>query len=453
MGRRLLRTGLGLLFCLCLSGCSFSMLDAQNLMAPPKANADQQSIHQLLQGDRTEMTLVYPKNGEYRSAIITKDFTGDGSKDALGFYALEDRSVAVQFLLKDGDAWRTAGTFQNTATQVDRVCFADLNGDGRQDVLIGWGSTAGTTGRTAAVSAYLFSEGEITEYPLGTYGEMAVTDFDGDGVNEVFTIDKYLPPEGEEGEASPAMARVYRFVDGQVRAVASAEADNSITNYTALSFGKLSAQLPGVAVDGAKADGSMTTQVFTLEDGLLLNSPAGVNSESYQNPFSRPSAAVFTSQDVNGDGLLEIPVASQLPAIPEDVSLDSTGFLVEWVNADTSGNYETALTALMNLGENYWFRLPASLVGKISASNNTAARSVTYTEVVTGEDGSQLLGSPLFTIRVFTRSAWDSRGETSGYEQLAAQGDLVFGIQTLTQDAEHLRAIAQIRSQFHVTLE
>ena len=25
--------------------------------------------------------------------------------------------------------------------------------------------------------------------------------------------------------------------------------------------------------------------------------------------------------------------------------------------------------------------------------------------------------------------------------------------QTLTQDAEHLRAIAQIRSQFHVTLE
>ena len=162
---------------------------------------------------------------------------------------------------------------------------------------------------------------------------------------------------------------------------------------------------------------------------------------------------MFTSQDVNGDGLLEIPVASQLPAIPEDVSLDSTGFLVEWVNADTSGNYETALTALMNLGENYWFRLPTSLVGKISASNNTAARSVTYTEVVTGEDGSQLLGSPLFTIRVFTRSAWDSRGETSGYEQLAAQGDLVFGIQTLTQDAEHLRAIAQIRSQFHVTLE
>ena len=46
-----------------------------------------------------------------------------------------------------------------------------------------------------------------------------------------------------------------------------------------------------------------------------------------------------------------------------------------------------------------------------------------------------------------------SVAKKAGYEQLAAQGDLVFGIQTLTQDAEHLRAIAQIRSQFHVTLE
>ena len=282
---------------------------------------------------------------------------------------------------------------------------------------------------------------------------MAVTDFDGDGVSEVFTVDKYVAAEEEGAEALPAQAHIYAWQDGALQELHTASADNSITSYTAIHFGKLGRNLSAVVVDGAKADGSMTTQVFTLEDGLLLNSPAGVNSESYQNPFSRPSAAVFTSQDVNGDGLLEIPVASQLPAIPEDVSLDSTGFLVEWVNADTSGNYETALTALMNLGENYWFRLPTSLVGKISASNNTAARSVTYTEVVTGEDGSQLLGSPLFTIRVFTRSAWDSRGETSGYEQLAAQGDLVFGIQTLTQDAEHLRAIAQIRSQFHVTLE
>ena len=95
------------------------------------------------------------------------DFTGDGVKDALGFYAKEDRSVVVQFLVKQGGHWEAAATFENTATQVDRVCFADLYGDGREDVLIGWGSTAGTTGRTAAVSAYLYEDGGVTESPPG----------------------------------------------------------------------------------------------------------------------------------------------------------------------------------------------------------------------------------------------------------------------------------------------
>ena len=73
---------------------------------------------------------------------------------------------------------------------------------------------------------------------------------------------------------------------------------------------------------------------------------------------------------------------------------------------------------------------------------------MTYTQVVSGEDGSQLLGTPLFSIRVFTRSAWDSRGETSGYQLLAQRGDLVYGIQTLTQDEAYESALAQIQETF-----
>ena len=193
--------------------------------------------------------------------------------------------------------------------------------------------------------------------------------------------------------------------------------------------------------------------MFTLQNGLLKNDPAGVNTQSYQNPFARPSSAIYTSQDINGDGLLELPVASLLPGLPEGVSLDSTSYQVEWVSFQPPGASKTALTALMNLGENYWFRLPQGLLGKLSASNNTSTRTVTYTEVVTAEDSSQLLGSPLFAIRVFTRSAWDSRGTTSGYELLAQQGDLVYGIQTFTQDAAYLRAVAQVKRYFTVIQE
>ena len=43
-------------------------------MAPPKANADQQAIYRLMQGAQTDVTFIYPRSGDYRSAIIMRDF-------------------------------------------------------------------------------------------------------------------------------------------------------------------------------------------------------------------------------------------------------------------------------------------------------------------------------------------------------------------------------------------
>lgn len=447
---------LGAILCFSLSGCSpFTVFDAKNLMSPPKANADQQAIHKLLQGSQQDVTFVYPKSGQNRSAIIMQDFTGDGVKDAIGFCSLENAGgVVVQFLIKTAGEWHTAASFTNTALQVDRVCFADLTGSGVSDVLIGWGSAAGTTGRTAAVNAYHYDGNSIEEYTLGIYGEMALTDLDGDGVSEVFTVDTFLPAEEEGDEPSPATARLYAWRDGSMRKLYSAGADNSIISYSSALSGQLTPTLRGVVLDGSKADGSMTTQVFYLEDGTLKNAPPGVNAEDYSNLFSRPSTAPIVCRDINGDGLIEIPVVSLLPSIPPDGDLDPTCYLVEWSMFERDSHRQLVVRSLMNTAENYWFPLPYELTGRVSASNDPERRMVTYTEAMPPqEDGSQLLGSPLFTIRVFTRSSWERRGQSGGYERLASQGDRVYGILVYTRDEKLLQSIETIKSSFRLLSE
>ncbi len=443
-----------LVLCLALSGCSFMGFSAQNLMLPPKVNADQQSIYKLLQGSGADVTFIYPRSGQYRSAIIMEDFTGDGAEEALGFHLLEDSGIEVQFLRKDNGEWRTLSAFTNVATQVDRVCFGELGPERGRSVLIGWGSTAGTTGRMATMNAYLFEDGEMREYTLGPYGEMTLTDFDGDGVHEAFTIDKFVP--GEEGaDPIPARARVYSFSGGKPQEVASAEADNVISSYSSMRFGQLTDTLQGVVVDGATADGSMTTQIFFLEEERLRNFPAGVNGEGYVNPFARPSAAAFTSRDINGDGILEMPSVTRLPGLSEDISPDTTSYMVEWdvLRPGRGSGRRAVLYALMNVRENYWFTLPYRLRGRVTASNDTARRTVTYTEMVPAQDGALLLGQPLFSIRVFTQSGWESRGESSGYERLCAQNDSVYGIQALTQDEKLLASIAELKGTFKMITE
>ena len=450
---------LSLCLLLTFSGCSFAAFDTKNLMAPPKVNEDQQAIQELLQGGRPDITFVYPQSGDYRSAVTMVDFTGDGVKDAIGFYSSDTGNsggVEVQFLLKTEAGWESAATFQNSALQVDRICFGTLSETGHNLILIGWGSTAGTTGRTAGANAYVYSpDGSITEYPLGTYAELAITDFDRDGIVEVFTVDKFLPAEAEGDEPTPAQAKIFAWVAGSMAEVYSVDADNSIAGYSSAAFGELTSSLSGVVLDGIKADGSISTQIFYLDGYDLKNAPDGVNTEEYSNPFLRPSTASVVSRDINGDGLLEIPQVSLLPGLPEETLPDVTCYQVDWCRFQPDTLCRTMVRTMMNPTENYWFRVPQALAGKITSSNDPARRMVIYTEVVetSDEEDGYRLNETLFAIRVFTRSAWESRGSTSGYEQLAVQNDSVYGIQVFTNNTSMLRYISQIKRDFKLLSE
>ncbi len=455
--KRLCCVLMALCIALSFSGCNFAGIDPQTLMSPPQANADQQSIHELLRGGRPDITFIYPKNGEYRSAIIMRDLTGDGVEDALGFFALEDGSVQVQFLIKQADGhWSTASSFQNTATQVDRVLFGDLDADGVEDAIIGWGNASG---RTAYVCAYLWSNYEqLNEYSLGAYGEMTVTDFDGNGVKELFTAEKFVAAEEEEegSEVPPAKARVFAYRDRELKEVFSTDVDNNIINYSSISFGPVASQKSGVILDGSKADGSLTTQLFLIhpDTGLLYNSPAGVNTKEYLNPYSRPPTAPFLSRDINGDGIIEVPVVTPLPALAGAITPDSTSYQVEWSVFHEGESPRTVAWTLMNLTENYYFSIPYSLRGKITASNDAFNRTVTYTALSPGEEGEEpLLDTPLFQIRVFTRSAWQSRGEVRGYEQLAVQNDLIYAFQVLTAENKYNSSLGRIKESFRLLSE
>ena len=90
---------------------------------------------------------------------------------------------------------------------------------------------------------------------------------------------------------------------------------------------------------------------------------------------------------------------------------------------------------------------------RICATNDPGRRTVTYTEVVIGEDGSRRLGSAIFSIRVFTQSSWESRGETSGYTQIAAQNDSIYGMQVFTKDQALLHYVEDIAQGFQLLTE
>lgn len=433
-----------------LGGCSAAGLDAQALMMPPTSNLDQQAIQQLLAGDKSNVTYIYPKNGDYRSAIIMQSFTEEDSKDAIGFVLLETGGIEVKFLSCDNDGvWRTVSSFKNSATQVDSVYFGDLSGNGVNNIVVGWGNTQNNM--SAAMSVYSYQHGRVTEIQAERpYGAVTLADFNGNGIFEIFSIHRPVQADGTN-ESKPASAEILSLQEGKLVSTAFVEADSSIVKYNSIKFGKINTDQFAVVLDGSKADGSMTTQIFHLgETGRLINLPVGTNSETAVSPLFRPVGTNVVSCDINGDGMLEFPSATLLPAIKDTANLDSTSFLVQWQNLNIKSiEYTLIDTTLVNTAENYIFSVPDELIGNITAINNPQTKTVTY-YTTAKQDGSDeaLLNSALFTIRVFTKSSWEQRGLTSGYEILMEKDDTIYGISYQKNDTQYKVALRQIINSF-----
>ena len=74
------------------SGCSSIGVDVQTLMRPPKATGERQEIYEAVEQQAgSGFIWKYPRTGQYRSAVIMQDVTGDGVEEAVATRDLVSR--------------------------------------------------------------------------------------------------------------------------------------------------------------------------------------------------------------------------------------------------------------------------------------------------------------------------------------------------------------------------
>lgn len=414
---------------LSVTGCGFTGLDAQALMSPPKTTADRQAIYALMRGSDDDVKLVYPKNGEHRSAIITRDLNADGRTEVVSFCANGDAGgVRVEFFLKDDDgAWRSLARFSATANQVDRVFFGDLTGDGAEEIIVGWGDPQTAT---ASVSVYRLADGSIREFSMSTvvYSEMLLTDFDDDAVQELFVVDAGQT-SGEENAVSAPLGRLYRF-DGEQQPYVSQTVplDAAVARYAAASFSQINSWRWAVVLDGYKADGRMVTQVIGYDEiTQLLSSPLSDAGGEGANPTDRATAVAVTARDINGDGVLEIPTAELVVDPGEGGTADSTNYVVTWSTYSFADNTLTPVArSILNTAENYVVMLPQG-TENFGCTNDSVTRTATFFRYTQKGYGGEFLGQKMaFAITVYSEEEWSALSgeakETMGVELSSVAG-------------------------------
>lgn len=408
--KRVAASALLIIFCFLFSGCDI-ISSGQDLLTAPLPGGELSEIKAALDSLMTEKyTLKYPTEGEFRSAIVRYDLTGNGNEDAIAFYSTQKENISsmhIAVLTKKEEEWIAVKDVAVLASGVEKVEFNDLNGDGTSEIIVGW-SIFGSVDKQ--VSVYSFDSSMLTLTPRlnENYTEFLCCNLDTDGQKELMVIKLNTADK-------KASARLYELKADGINEISSCETDGNVTTYQTVTEAKLLDGKTAIFLDGQKGLGACTEIIF-LSGGKLVN-PL-FDKESGKVGTERPSSVSI--MDINGDGSPDIPMLEVLPDY-EGASESEKIYVTKWCSFDGK-NLAVVLTAVMNYTDGYYVEIPKALQGKITVTRNVESRVRTFYLYDTKE---QKRGVALFKVMAVSENNWISDVKDSGEWKEALTGNAV----------------------------
>ncbi len=421
---------LSLLFLL-LTGCSEVGMSDQGLMRPPRATGERAEIQTLISEHAASgYRLKYPLRGENRSAI-TVFTTGKNEEYAAALYSTDsDTMMNVSLMANRDGSWRWLGSFSKASTGVDQLILSDINKDGRDELFVGWKTF---TASKNALTVYSFENEQAREMAV----EDSYTDVLLDDLTRGTNKDIILLSLGSGQQ--PSSVKVLQYSDQEKRPIGkfAAELDPEVTAFVQVQTGDIDVGVRGLVVDGEKTGGVLTTQLFyydqitnDLVEPLLSVGDSGLLT----NPTTRKDTV--TSRDIDEDGIIEVPVVSQMAASATEKgsSVCSNTAWKQW--EVKKAELQVKLNTVINDSDGYYFILPDPWVGNVTALHDPEKREILFYQ---WDTAASTTGGPLLSVRRFTASEWEKQSSAAYTEAFTldkSSPSAVIGLRIIDPDAE-----------------
>lgn len=375
-----------------LCGCRLFTADTDTLLAAPKLTGELRPIGAALSsGIKGDYTLRYPSGGDRRSAVILEDIDHDGTREAFAFYSRGEEEMHLVMIKRQGEKWVISDDTSLTAGGVEKIDFCDFDGDGIEEITVGWEIHGAADKQLAVYNVY---SGRFKQLLQQKYTAFIGCNLDMDGPSELFV--QQLSSSDQTNRAY-----VFRYDGGELKEYSSCAMDRGVKSIVSQKAMPLSSGQTAVYIDELKNAGAVTEVLF-LSKGQLVN-PL-LNSASVENSLTE-RAASLTVSDIDMDGLIEIPVAEEIP----DVSGSSEKcYYTHWC----SFNGETLTvkrTDLINQSDGFYIVIPEKWIGHIAVYRDTDRRLREFYAL--GADGQP--DTVLAQLRTFKIKDWD-KGSYSG---------------------------------------
>lgn len=392
-----------------LCGCSDIGFGSQSMLRPPRATGNEAALQEILsEVAGSSYTLKYPQTGDYRSAVNI--FKGEDDKEyAAALYSTEnDSKMNISIMEHDEKEWKLLKSFSNPGVGVDRIIYRDINSDGKAEFIVGW--TSYTSGINS-LGVYSLENETVREMRMEeTYSDLVITDLTGDKTDDIVLLSLRY-------NQTPSTAKLLQYSEQEKRPISkfAFDLDSEVTSFTNVTCGKIDSKTTGIVIDGENASGQYSTQVIYYDKKTQsLTDPLITETDPGQKRNITLRKEVITARDIDGDGVIEVPVISDMSA-PKDVKAGEICSCTAWRQVDTeTGSMNTKMNAVINYTDGYYFVMPTRWGADVTALSDSENRILTF--YIWNSDTASL-GDKLLEIHRFNRSDWD-KAEQSNYVML-----------------------------------
>lgn len=402
--------GILILFTVFIGGCGDgNFFDIQSIMKPPQLSEDEELIKSVI--DRKlgkDFILKYPQRGDYRSAIVLHNFDSEEKNEAVIFYQLGDEKNAIHIMImqKINGSWNIAGDYLEYGNDVDKVCFGDLNSDGRDEIIVGLADSD------------------------TNLNNLAVYEVEKDGMNEIKLDDKYIEFSCLEKNGlfiiCPSSAndsfytKLIKIKNKKFSESSAIKFGETITKCNSLVYGGITDKENGIFLDYTNLDGKIKTEIIRVSGKL-----SGNTNKIYNLGSSKRDIPILC-KDINNDGIIEVPVISTVEDVAGAEKKCNTN-MINWSYYDLENEkFKSIEKSVCNYEMGYNFFVPDNWDKNIICSIDEKYQSEKFYEQHIDTTVNKDVGDMLLEIKKISLYEWKSINDKENYVFLGENNGFVY---------------------------